>query len=80
MDKHRNEYLDSFIGKRVAIKRPQGLYFGIFDYANGYYFIDKPDFRNSDGVYIKYAKWSCRKSGIRKKDIRKIGDAPIFKG
>lgn len=80
MDCHRAEWLDVYIGKRVSIKRLYGTYFGVLKYADGYYYMDKPEFRNVDGIYIKYHSWKVRKGAIKKRDIREIGDAIVYKG
>ena len=79
IDKHISPKIDRYIGERVSIKVSYGMYFGVLDYADGRYLMNKPEYRSNKGEYHRWAKWSFRKSHVNISNIRIIGDAVVSK-
>lgn len=74
-DNHRNPKIDEYLGKRVSIKFTHGILFGYLEYADGWYFIRKPYYRNfSTGKTSIRGKWAFRKTHVRLSDIRLIDE------
>ena len=69
MDKHRCEWLDALIGRRVKIERKNGMYIGYLEYSGGYYHLNKPYFVDNKGHSTVWSKYLFRKSSIKPKYV-----------
>ena len=73
----RSLLLDRYVGNRVEITRPDGIYIGYLRYADGWYYMDNFYYlEKTDNGYAKPVMkehWMFRKSNVqRAKDIKMI--------
>ena len=78
IDTHRNPSMEKFIGKRVRVEQPHGTYFGVLNYSDGWYIMDKPEYRSKNGEYHRYNKWSFRRSHVKVSKVHVIEDDAVI--